>query len=118
MIKNKIFAIIVLIITFIMLIGISTTVYADAVDIWGDGNNDDDVPSLDGDFPNDPTPTPTATPTPTPEETQPTPTPTVTPKQDIPYAGPEDTVLMIIIFVACGIVSIYTFIKLSEYSNI
>ena len=37
---------------------------------------------------------------------------------DIPYAGPEDTILMVTAFVVCAIIGIYTFMKLSDYSNI
>ena len=39
-------------------------------------------------------------------------------ESDIPYAGPEDTILMVSAFIVLGIIGIYTFMKLSEYSNI
>ena len=37
---------------------------------------------------------------------------------EIPYAGPETTVLMVIAFITFGIIGIYTFVKLSDYSNV
>ena len=39
-------------------------------------------------------------------------------ESDIPYAGPEDTILMVSAFIVLGIIGVYTFMKLSEYSNI
>ena len=39
-------------------------------------------------------------------------------ESNIPYAGPEDTLLTVSVFIVCGIIGIYTFIKLSDYSNI
>ena len=40
------------------------------------------------------------------------------PESDLPYAGPETSILMVAAFVICGIMGIYTFKKLSDYSNI
>lgn len=39
-------------------------------------------------------------------------------ESEIPYAGPTESILMAIAFVAFAITGIYTFIKLSDYSNI
>ena len=39
-------------------------------------------------------------------------------ENDLPYAGPEDTLLMVVLFIALAGVSGFTFLKLSEYSNI
>ncbi len=40
-------------------------------------------------------------------------------ESNIPYAGPAETSILIIsAFVVCAIIGIYTFIKLSDYSNI
>ena len=36
----------------------------------------------------------------------------------IPYTGPAETIIMGTLFVVCGAVGIYTFIKLSEYNNV
>ena len=36
----------------------------------------------------------------------------------IPQTGLEDSMSIAILFVACGVVGVYTFIKLSQYSNI
>ena len=36
----------------------------------------------------------------------------------IPQTGLEDSMPIAILFVACGVVGVYTFIKLSQYSNI
>ena len=41
-----------------------------------------------------------------------------TPDQKIPQTGLEDTMPIAILFVACGVIGVYTFIKLSQYSNI
>ena len=38
--------------------------------------------------------------------------------KNIPQTGLEDTMPIAILFVVCGIVGVYTFIKLSQYSNI
>lgn len=38
--------------------------------------------------------------------------------KNIPQTGLEDTMPITILFVACGVVGVYTFIKLSQYSNI
>ena len=38
--------------------------------------------------------------------------------QKIPQTGLEDTMPIAILFVACGVIGVYTFIKLSQYSNI
>ena len=38
--------------------------------------------------------------------------------KNIPQTGLEDTMPIAILFVACGVVGVYTFIKLSQYSNI
>lgn len=37
---------------------------------------------------------------------------------EIPYAGVETSILMFSAFIVCGIIGIYTFMKLSDYSNI
>ena len=39
-------------------------------------------------------------------------------KEEIPYAGPVENALMVSAFIVCGIVGIYTFVKMSDYSNI
>ena len=39
-------------------------------------------------------------------------------ESEIPYAGPAESIAMIVAFVACAITGIYTFIKLSDYNNI
>ena len=36
----------------------------------------------------------------------------------LPQAGLEDTMLLCVAYIVCGIIGVYTFIKLSEYSNI
>ena len=38
--------------------------------------------------------------------------------KNIPQTGLADTMAITILFVACGVVGVYTFIKLSQYSNI
>ena len=136
---NKVSKIAILIITFMLIVCTSTTVFADEpmLDFSQDNGAGDDIPSLDGDFegtegentPVEPEQTPT-TPEDTPVEPEPTPENTPTePEQpsgntstyedsNIPYAGPAETMIMVVAFIACGIVGIYTFMKLSEYSNI
>ena len=39
-------------------------------------------------------------------------------ESDIPHAGIETSVLTISAFIVCAIIGVYTFMKLSEYSNI
>lgn len=39
-------------------------------------------------------------------------------ESNIPYAGAESSILIAAAFVVCAIIGIYTFIKLSNYSNI
>ena len=39
-------------------------------------------------------------------------------ESDIPYAGPAETALMVTAFIVFGIIGVYTFNKLSYYSNI
>lgn len=117
--KNKISKIIVLIITFALIACLSTTVFAeDPVDLSNSlsggnnttGNNttvdnttENQVPDI---TPNTTTPTNTNTNSSTYEESE------------IPHAGVESSILMVVAFVICGIIGIYTFIKLSDYSNI
>lgn len=38
--------------------------------------------------------------------------------KNMPQTGLEDSMPIAILFVVCGVVGVYTFIKLSEYSNI
>lgn len=40
------------------------------------------------------------------------------PESNIPHAGVEPSALLAVAFVVCAIIGIYTFMKLSDYSNI
>lgn len=39
-------------------------------------------------------------------------------ESNIPHAGVESSTLMVMLFIACVITGIYTYVKLSDYSNI
>lgn len=126
------------IIIFSLVACMSTTAFADnQIDLEAltgntPGNNtnteneptDDDVPSLDGTI-NNPGTTPDETPSTTPPAETPDTTPDTTPgntstyeETDIPYAGPAETMLMTTAFIVFGIIGVYTFVKMSDYSNI
>jgi len=132
--KTKISKIIMLIlITLALVTCMSAKVYADAPsdlsglvnsgseETTGTEGEEDGVQDLGGEI----TPgTNTETPSGTVESTDDTPSDTSSentstyPETKIPYAGPGTTALMVTAFIACGLVGIYTFIKLSDYSNI
>ena len=40
------------------------------------------------------------------------------PESDIPHAGIETSMLAVAAFIVCAIIGLYTFMKLSDYSNI
>lgn len=123
--KNKMSKIIVLIITFTLIACISTSVFAD------DGTLDLSNSIIGG---NNTTNTTNTQNTVTPTNTTNTQNTTVnkinttnttnktnntsTYKESIPYAGPETSILMGSAFVVCAIIGVYTFMKLSDYSNI
>lgn len=139
---KKISKIIVLIITFVLIVCMTTSVFADGKldlgDITGNtsgdtsedtsgessGDTDDEteeVPDLSF-TPENPE---TTTPEPTPEQPETPETETQKPgntskyeETDIPYAGPAESIAMAIAFIVCAIIGIYTFIKLSAYNNI
>ena len=129
--KNKLLKIIVLIITFVLISCISTSVFAvtdlDKI-LGGDSGtvNDDEEPS-DLTF-QEPETTDPETTDPDPEQTPTTSEPeqqpannnisTYEPNEDLPYAGPADTALMISAFIIFGVIGVYTFMKMSDYSNI
>ncbi len=111
--KNK--KIIITMILSILLMGMITTSVFAAIeppidfDFSNDFENTTDGNTTDGNT------TPGNT---TPENTTGNTNTNSMPNSNIPYAGPEDTILMGAAFVVCAIIGIYTFIKLSEYSNI
>lgn len=128
--KNKISKIISIILTFTLIFFISTSVFAqDQLDLGtitgNDTNNstgDDDIPDIS--FNTDKNLNENANANINSNENANANTNTNTQStstykdSNIPYAGPADTALMISAFVVLGIIGIYTFIKLSEYSNI
>ena len=116
---KKVSKIIVLLITFAVVACMSTSVFAEdepldlTESLTGgnnstqtEGNTDVDTNTNTGADANENTNENTNTNTSTYEES------------DIPYAGPADTIFMVSAFAVFGIIGIYTFIKLSEYSNI
>lgn len=122
--KNKISKIIILIITLALINCLATTVLAvddGTLDLSNSltggsntaGNNET------GNTTTGNTATENKVPDITPNST--TPTNTNTSKYEessIPHAGVESSILMLVAFVVCGIIGVYTFIKLSDYSNI
>ncbi len=130
--KNTISKIIMFIITFALIVCLTTNVFADdALDLTNSltgGNNttentttdnttsentttEDEVPDI--------TPSPTTPSNTTENATTNTNTNTSTYEEsDIPHAGVEDTILMGTAFVVFAVIGVYTFMKLSEYSNI
>ena len=138
MIQNKISKIITLKIIFSLVACISTTVFADnQIDLEAltgnqtgntteNNSTDEDVPSLDDTITNPgttPDETPDTTPDTTPEpeakpENKPTGNTSTYEESDIPYAGPAETMLMTLAFIIFGIIGVYTFVKMSDYSNI
>ena len=149
---NKISKIIVLIITFVLIVCMTTSVFAEGIldldDITGNtsgetseetsGDKSEDTSEEPSGDTNDkkeevedltftPDKPQTTTPEPTPQEPETPKTETETQKpgntskyeeSDIPYAGPAESILMASAFIICAIIGIYTFIKLSAYSNI
>lgn len=126
--KSILAKIILLIITFILVVCIFTNVFAadDVPSLMGNTVVEDEkVPDLSFPQPETENKEEPETPT-TPEEPG---TPTEPEKNtisnsseyeesDIPYAGPETSILIVASFVVCAIIGIYTFMKLSDYSNI
>ena len=115
--KVKISKIIISIIMFVLIISVSTNVFADEPQLdFGnlvENTTNENVPDLSNtidtsknDNANINTNTNTNTNTSTYEKT------------DIPYAGPVEDALMITAFIIFGIIGIYTFKKLSDYSNL
>ena len=92
--------------------------------LGGSGNTPEDPePELEPDpettpQPEDPEPETNPDPEPEPETNESEEDNKKTYEESIPYAGPADTVLMVVAFLTLGGIGIYTFIKLSEYSNI
>ena len=128
--KTKISKIIISILTFLLIVCLSTNVFADPIDLGdslgqgaddptGEGagdNNDDETQNFDKDFANQNQTTDTDK---TPENSETAePEADKKPENDIPYAGPVEDALMITAFISFAIMGIYTFIKLSDYSNI
>ena len=110
--KSILSKIIVLIIVLGLMACMTTTVFADdVIDITNSLNGGLNTPTETEDEPEpEPETTPPANNISTYE--------TSNPKEDIPYAGPEDTILMVSAFIVFGIIGVYTFIKMSDYSNI
>ena len=123
--KVKISKIIISIIMFVLIISVSTNVFADEPQLdFGnlvENTTNENVPDLSNTIDtskndnanintntniNTNINTNTNTNTSTYEET------------DIPYAGPVEDALMITAFIIFGIIGIYTFKKLSDYSNL
>ena len=107
--KSILSKIIVLIIILGLMACMTTTVFADdgILDLnpsLNGGNNPESEVEPEPEI--QPEPEPEKKPASTYEET------------DIPYAGPEDTILMVSAFIMFGIIGVYTFIKMSDYSNI
>ena len=106
--KKTILKMILLIITIALITCISTSVLAadddDALDLSGSiTDKEDEADETDKD---------------TTTENKETTTNKETSDQKIPQTGLEDTMPIAILFVACGVIGVYTFIKLSQYSNI
>lgn len=133
--KNKISKIMVLIITMTLIACLATTVFADDSlldlnSITGNTTTDENIPditppksenSITGNTTTENTTTENKVPDITPNSTTNTNTNTNTSKYEesnIPYAGVESSILMVTAFIVCGIIGVYTFIKLSDYSNI
>ena len=139
---KKMSKIIILITTITLIVCLSTRVFADnPIDLTNslnggntttDGNGDEDIPDITPDpqpEPEQPDVEPEPEPEPEqqpdvelepelePEVQQPNST-TSTYDDGIPHAGVEETMLMGTAFVVFAIIGIYTFMKLSEYSNI
>lgn len=117
--KSIIVKIILLIITFALVACAFTNVYAaDEVPSLSDKlpGEDEDIPDLT--FPQQTPETPVEPETPTTTDKPSTPGSSSYEQSEIPYAGAETSILIVAAFVVCGIVGIYTFTKLSDYSNI
>ena len=119
--KKSVLKIILLIITIAMITFTSTNVFAaddDVEDLSGSITGGDDT-TTEEETPveQEKTPVEQEKPTETPKEEEKKPT-TTYPDKDIPYAGPTETIIMGTLFVACAVVGVYTFLKLSEYSNV
>ena len=125
--KTKISKLIIFIIMFILVISISTKVFATELDLGSELNSSEDTESFDGDFSN-----PSGDLEPKDEDEDPeqltppageTPNPgsgnvSIYEESEMPYTGPVEDTLMVIAFVTFGVIGIYTFKKLSDYSNI
>ena len=132
--KNKISKIILLIVTALLITCISTAVFADnqldlgalegnttnnETDNTTDNETDDDVTDLSNSInTNTNTETDTNTNVETDTNANTNSNTSTYEESDIPYAGVEDTILMVAAFVVCGIIGVYTFMKMSDYSNI
>ena len=135
---KKITKITILIIVFVFMIAMSTTVFADGqLDLGTITGNTNDEPVEDlsnsinaGTTGNTSTPESTTPENTTPEnevtDTTPSTTTNTNPNKntstyeesDLPYAGPAESILMVSAFLVCAIIGVYTFIKLSDYSNV
>lgn len=137
--KTKISKIIISIITFALIVCISTNVFADdgLLDFDGDfTNSSTDSNTTDGTENNNAIEnlTPSDNNTSTGENTNTNAnsnantntnvnnsannTTSTYEESDIPYAGPVEDMLMVVAFIIFGIIGIYTFKKLSDYSNL
>lgn len=128
--KNIIAKIILLIIAFSLVVCMYSKAYAADDDVPDLGNTitgGDTETDEDEEEPVEETPSETTKPSETQKPSGNTETTTTEkkeettskyPDKDIPYAGPAETIIMGTLFVACGVVGVYTFMKLSEYSNV
>ena len=126
--KNRISKIIALIITFVLITCISTSVFADGQldldsitggDTSGDETTEEEYEDLTGEIETEEEEkTPVEEEDESKKEEEEEKSESKYEESDIPHAGPEDTILMVVLFIALAGVSGFTFIKLSEYSNI
>lgn len=104
--NSKILKMFITILMVVMLVGMTTSVFADGLIDAGAITGDDDG-AID------------LTPELTPDTNTNTNNNTTQEESgDIPHAGVESSALMVSAFVIFGIVGVYTYIKLSDYSNI
>lgn len=117
--KSTISKIVILISIFTIITCISTVVFAeDPIDLTPSltgGNTETGDTTPESPTPENTTPESPKPESPTPENTNPN---TSKYKETIPYAGPAETILLGVAFVVCGIIGVYTFMKMSDYSNI
>ena len=119
--KKTILKMILLIITIALITCISTSVLAadddDALDLSGSiTDKEDEADETDKDTTTENKDTVVDKETTTDKETAGNKDTTV--DKNMPQTGLEDSMPIAMLFVVCGVVGVYTFIKLSEYSNI